>query len=170
MSHPYGKNPKKSISSSVFSEISKNHRFCYFWDHYFGWFLGFQKIQNFRAPNGASLQNGLVLANQNRFFLQIFFKRKITIHPSTTETFFTIFAFCCNLGSRVVTSQIVIMTGLVSNLYWFFKNSTSLTEIATEMIPTVLGSWLLVVYGKNTIFSIFDWFGPQTVISLLELQ
>ena len=37
------------------------------------------KIGNFRAPNGASVLNHLVLANENRFFLQIFFKAGIWI-------------------------------------------------------------------------------------------
>jgi len=60
MYHPYGKNTKKSITSSSFRKILKNHHFCYFSGHYFGRFSGYKKIQNFRAPNGASLQIRLV--------------------------------------------------------------------------------------------------------------
>ena len=93
-----GKIRKNRYLARFYKKIFKNLHFCYFLDHYFGWISGFQKNRNFRALNGASLQNGLVLANQNRFFLQIFFKRKITIHPSTTETFPPFFRFAATWG------------------------------------------------------------------------
>ena len=128
------------------------------------------KIRNFRAPNGASVLNHLVLANENRFFLQIFFKIKIMIQPIIPETFFTIFATCCPVGSRVMTSQLVIMTKSVSNYTTFRKNWKSWTKIAREMIPTVLASLLYVVIRKNTTNLLGLIILAKIVISLWKLQ
>ena len=147
---------KSSIGLKVMGKIRENRYlslknrekplFLLFFAPQFSWFL---KIGNFRAQNGASILNRIVLAKENRFCREIFFKRKIMIHASTPETFFTIFAFCRNLRSRVMTSQIVIMTKSVSDYTTFRKNWKSWTKIAREMIPTVLASLLYVVIRKN---------------------
>ena len=130
-----------------FSQNREKTWFLLFFRPLFSWFL---KIENFRAQNGASVLNPTVLANQNRFFREIFFKRKTMIQPSIPETTFTIFATCRPVGSRVMTSQLVIMTKSVSNYTTFRKNWKSWTQITREMIPTVLASLLYVVIRKNT--------------------
>ena len=113
-------------------------------------------FQDFKKPKIFELQMELLYKTcwlsptKIDFSPKFFLKRKIMIQHSTSGTFLTIFSFCCNLRSRGVTSQIVIVTCHVSNWYRFYKNSTSVWEIATEMVPTVFGRWLLVVYGKNT--------------------
>ena len=56
------------------------------------------KIRNFRAPNGASLLNPIVLANENSFFTN-FFKNKDTDPAYHTRDIFHHF---CNLLSRGV--------------------------------------------------------------------
>ena len=49
------------------------------------------------------------------FSSKFFFKRKILVQPIIPGTFFTIFATCCPVWSRVMTSQIVTMTKSVSD-------------------------------------------------------
>ena len=157
------KNPK----ISQFLLKSKKTWFLLFFSHSFS---GFLKMGNFRARNEASLLNPIVLANQKRFFHEIFFKRKIMIQPSIPETIFAIFATCYPMRSRVMTSQVVTMTKSVSNYTTFRKNWKSWTKIAREMIPTVLASLLYVVIRKNTKKSVGLIIWAKIVISLWKLQ
>ena len=72
------------------------------------------------------------------------------IHASTLETFFTIFAFCCNFGSRVMTSQVVIMTKSVSIISRVSKKKKSEAKNVQEINSTVLVSVLLLEVGYET--------------------
>ena len=128
---------QKSRKTSIFAVFAPQ----------FSWF---RKIENFRAQNGASVLNPIVLANENIFLHEIFFKRKVLIQPTIPGTVFTIFSFCCNLASRVMTSEIVIMTKTVSDYTRSRQSWKSWTKIAREIIPTVLASLLYVVIRKNT--------------------
>ena len=135
-----GKIRKNPYLAPTFEKSRKTSIFATFWVIILDDFQDLKKSKIFELQMELLYKSGSFSLTKIDFPAKFFFKRKIMIRPTYSETVFTIFAFCCNLRSRVVTSQIVIMTRHVSNWYRFSKNSTSLTEIATEMIPTVLGS------------------------------